>query len=773
MSCCAPGTESAIELNEVSQVGPSGEEHKLASKDCGNGLRQTDLSVPGVHCGGCINTVEKGLKALPFVTTARVNLSTKRVSVVWSEDGDPAQIITTLHELGYEAHLFDYSGESEDKTLSVMLRSLAVAGFAAANIMLLSVSVWSGADAATRDLFHWISAMIAIPALAYSGRIFFRSALNALRHGRLNMDVPISLAVILAFAMSLYETMNSGEHAYFDASVTLLFFLLIGRTLDHVMREKARSAVKGLARLSPRGATTVNPDGSSAFVAVDEIRAGMTILLAAGDRIPVDARVVSGASDLDCSLVNGESAPQTVSAGSVVRAGTLNLTGPLTIEALAPASQSFLAEMMQLMERAESAKARYRRIADRAAGLYAPLVHLVALLSFGGWMIVSGDWHHSLYIAIAVLIITCPCALALAVPVVQVVAAGRLFENGIMVKDGAAMERLAEADMVLFDKTGTLTVGNPRLVNIGDINPDTLNIAAELGTHSRHPLSRALANARDGMSKAMPDFDSFTEHPGAGLEAVRDGVTYRLGRADWALDNTGPDSAPSNGADRGQTVLSADGRFLAAFVFEDRLRREAIATVAALQNQGYPVEIISGDRAGAVSRLAESVGVSSYKSGVLPGEKSSYVARLGETGRKVLMVGDGLNDAPALVSAHVSMAPATAADVGRNAADFVFLHESLATVTSAISISKKAGQLIRQNFGLAIAYNLIAIPSAIFGYATPLVAALAMSSSSLIVVLNALRLRIGARKNDAIESRQPEDGVDAPEYGAATAEQGR
>ena len=655
--------------------------------------------------------------------------------------------------LGYEAHLFDFADDAEDKTLSMMLRSLAVAGFAAANIMLLSVSVWSGAEAATRDLFHWISALIAIPALAYSGRIFFRSAFSALRNRRLNMDVPISLAVVLAFAMSLYETINSGEHAYFDASVTLLFFLLIGRTLDHMMREKARSAVKGLARLSPRGAMTLNTDGSKVFLPVDDIKAGMTILLAAGDRVPVDARVVSGSSDLDCSLVNGESAPQTVSEGSVLRAGTLNLTGPLTIEALAPASQSFLAEMLQLMERAESGKAGYRRIADRAAELYAPVVHLVALLSFIGWMIVSGDWHHSLYIAIAVLIITCPCALALAVPVVQVVAAGRLFEDGIMARDGVAMERLAQADTIVFDKTGTLTLGRPRLLNGDAILPEYLKIAAQLGAHSRHPLSQALAHA-SAAGQSAP-FDAVEEIPGAGLEARREGITYRLGRADWALAVAG--SGGGGNEDKGQAVLSADGRFLAAFVFEDRLRSGAAATVAELKAAGYPVEIISGDRAGVVARLAETLGISRYQSGVLPGGKASYVAGLADEGRKVLMVGDGLNDAPALVSAHVSMAPASAADVGRNAADFVFLHENFSAVSNAITVSKKAGRLIRQNFGLAIVYNMIAIPSAILGYATPLVAALAMSSSSLVVVLNALRLRIRKRRAGAAAAIAPEN----------------
>ncbi|MEM9104767.1 MAG: heavy metal translocating P-type ATPase, partial [Pseudomonadota bacterium] len=518
----------------------------------------------------------------------------------------------------------------------------------------------------------------------------------------------------------------------------------------HVMREKARSAVTGLARLSPRGTTVVNSDGSQDYVNVDDIGPGMTMMLAAGDRVPVDARVLSGTSDLDCSLVNGESAPLTVSQGSVIRAGTLNLTGPLMIEATAPASQSFLAEMMQMMEHAESAKAGYRRLADRAAQLYAPVVHLVALLSFAGWMIVSGNWQHSLYIAIAVLIITCPCALALAVPVVQVVAAGRLFENGIMVKDGGAMERLAEADMVIFDKTGTLTVGHPRLVNRDNIRDDHLALAASMGAHSRHPLSQALANFSMKSTDNAPVFERFVETPGCGLEAVCKGVTYRLGRADWALDGA-VTQQHGQSMENGQAVLSADGRYLTAFVFDDRLRRDAAATIGDLRQLGYPLEIISGDRKNAVSHLAETLGVADYKAGVLPDEKVRVVTRLGETGKKVLMVGDGLNDAPALVSAYVSMAPATAADVGRNAADFVFLHESLAAVGTAIDVSKRAGRLIRQNFALAIVYNMIAIPAAILGYATPLVAAIAMSASSLIVVLNALRLRIGAGRDKSME----------------------
>jgi len=772
MSCCASGTEASLQMEAAAHAGPSGEELRLASKALDDDLFQTELSVPDIHCGGCIRTIEDGLNALPMVRRARVNLSTKRVSVVWAaDDGGPERIVEALHGLGYRPHLFDFGEEGHDDTLKLLLRSVAVAGFAAANIMLLSVSVWSGATDSTRDLFHWISALIALPALAYSGRVFFRSAASALRHGRLNMDVPISLAVVLAFLMSLYETANSGEHAYFDASVTLLFFLLIGRTLDHVMRERARSAVKGLARLAPRGALVLQDDGVRTFLPVDDVERGMTLLVAAGDRVPVDARVLSGISDLDCSLVNGESTAQTVSPGGILRAGTLNLTGPLTVEALAPARQSFLAEMIRLMEVAEGAKAGYRRLADRAAQLYAPVVHLVALLSFCGWLAVSGDWQRSLYIAIAVLIITCPCALALAVPVVQVVAAGRLFESGIMVKDGTAMERLAEIDGVVFDKTGTLTLGQPRLVNGAEIAPQNLRLAAAMGAHSRHPLSRALAVAGSEAGSRNIAFDHVEDVPGSGLEARLNGITYRLGRAEWVL---GSDVRPADADDMpavGQTVLGADGAFLAAFVFDDSLRPDAVATVSALRAEGLSLDLVSGDRSAIVRQLAQALGISACRGGVLPDGKARYVAGLAEEGRKVLMVGDGLNDAPALARAHVSMAPATAADVGRNAADFVFLHESLGAVAQAIEISRKAGRLIRQNFGLAILYNMIAIPTAVLGYATPLVAAIAMSSSSIVVVTNALRLR-PAQRPKAVSETAPGDHAAAATAGPASIGEG-
>ncbi|WP_262273033.1 heavy metal translocating P-type ATPase [Microvirga yunnanensis] len=741
MTCCAPVDVQAA-LGEPKLSGILRDEIRLASRDLGDGTRQTDLSVPGVKCAACIAAVERTLAKLPGVEAARVNLSTKRVAVRWNTaDGGPPDLIGALRGIGYEAHLFALEQDAKDPELARLVRALAVAGFCAMNIMLLSVSVWSGADADTRQAFHLISALLALPALVYSGRIFYTSAWSALRHGRTNMDVPISIGVSLAFALSLYDTRHNAPHVYFDAATSLLFFLLIGRMLDHMMRERARSAVAGLARLAPAGATVIR-DGQPLYLPVLEIEPGAAVLVAAGERIPVDGVVELGMSELDCSLVSGETAPRWAAPESAVQAGVMNLTGPLTIRATARAENSFLAEMVRMMEAAEGGRARYRRLADRAAALYSPVVHTLALLSFLGWLFVSGDWHVSVTIAIAVLIITCPCALGLAVPFVQVVAARRLFERGIMIKDGSALERLAEIDGVAFDKTGTLTLGRPTLVNADEVAPTAMQVALGMAMGSRHPAAQAIAAAAAQRVSQVPAFDRIEEVPGLGLEAWLGGVTYRLGRPDWAAGQGAWDDASAAAS---ISVLARDGEPLATFMLEDRVRREAPETVSNLARQGLAVEVLSGDREAVVKNLASRLGIRDFAAGLLPADKVARVAAHEAAGQKVLMVGDGLNDAPALSAAYVSMAPATAADIGRNAADFVFLNESLSAVSDALGISRRSRRLIFQNFALAVGYNALAVPVAVLGYVTPLVAAVAMSSSSIIVVANAMRL-LPARK---------------------------
>lgn len=709
-------------------------------EDLGGGKRRMDLLVPDLHCAGCIRKVENGLGALEGISRARVNLSTKRVLVEWSEPaGDAQTVMDTLQGLGFGARPFDAgkSGQKEDdERSSSLLRALAVAGFAAANVMLLSVSVWSGAEDTTRELFHWISALIAVPAATYAGRPFFRSAAAALRHGRLNMDVPISLAIVLAVAMSLFETATGGGRVYFDASLMLCFFLLAGRYLDHMMRARARSAVTQLLSLSAAGAQVIEADGTRRYCPVADIKVGMVAAIAPGERAPVDGRVISGTSDLDRSIVTGEAAPEPIGPDGTVEAGTLNLTGPLQIEVTAAGRDSFLSQVIDLMETAEQNKARYVRLADKAAQIYAPLVHLAAAATFAGWMWWAGDWHLALVTAIAVLIITCPCALGLAVPAVQMVASGRLFKHGIMVKDGSALERLADVDVVVLDKTGTLTLGQPELGAEYDLDGVHRKVVLALARESLHPLAKALV-AETG-PVAVPDapLEDVTEVPGAGLSARYQGKLLKLGSHEWCLGGIESEQAGAVSA----LYASLDGKEIARFTFQDQLRPGAKQAVRELQASGIQVVLLSGDREPAVALAAHQAGITRWQSKAKPADKVTYIAAFERAGQRVLMVGDGINDAPALAAAHASMAPSNATDIGRTAAGLVFTGTDLAAVPTGLKVARFARRLVHQNFALAALYNVIAVPIAVLGFASPLVAAIAMSSSSIVVTANALRL---------------------------------
>ncbi|MFO0992699.1 MAG: heavy metal translocating P-type ATPase [Hyphomicrobiales bacterium] len=735
MYCCpVPDTEASSETPWL-----KGAEAAPWITDAGPGLKQIEFIVPQANCAACISTIERSLREISGVTKARVNLTARRVSVAWKDGSqEPQAFLDCLNGLGYTARPFDpretgfMQDDAEGRRL---LRALAVAGFAAANVMLLSVSVWSGTDPQTRDLFHWISALIALPAVIYAGIPFFSSAANALRHGRVNMDVPISLGVILASAMSLFETLHGAEHAFFDAAVTLLFFLLIGRYLDHMMRARARSAVSQLMTLAVSGATIVEADGSRRFVANRGLAPGMLMAVAAGDRFAADGLIENGNSDVDRSIVTGESAPEAVAVGSEIQAGTLNLTGPLFVRITKAGPDTFLSELIRLMTAAEQGQSHYVRLADRLARYYSPVVHLLAGTTLVVWMLLGHGWHDALMAAIAVLIITCPCALGLAIPAVQVVASGALFRRGVLIKNGAALEKIAEIDTVVFDKTGTLTLGSPVMVGPPAVSSDTLSLAAGLARESRHPLSRALVAAAGSRGIGPTPLDSVTEKPGLGLMATWRGQTVKLGSRAWC-------GVAEAGDDLGllEIVLRVGTGMPVIFSFEDSLRPAAKATIAELRRQGLAVEMLSGDRAAAVARAAGDLGIGMVYSRMSPQAKLAHVEQLATAGKKVLVVGDGINDAPALAAGFVSMAPATASDVGRTAADVVFMGQSLAPVGWLRAVSLAAQAIARQNIVLALGYNLLAVPIAMLGLVTPLIAALAMSSSSILVITNALRL---------------------------------
>lgn len=678
------------------------------------------FSLPGVHCAACIGKIERGLASVIGVTAVRVNLSMKRLSI--SGPADPDVVLDVLSGLGFEAYPLDLEAltKSRDDQGKALLTRLAVAGFAMMNVMLMSVAVWSGATDATRDLFHLLSAMIALPVVAYAGQPFFQNALSALRVGRLNMDVPISLAILLAAGMSLFETLNGGEHAYFDAALSLTFFLLIGRYMDHRTRSAARSAAKELTALEVHTADRLTA-GIVETVKVADLRAGDTIWVPTGARVPVDGALLEDHALTDRAILTGESAAVALNLGDPVQAGELNLSSPFKMSALSVGEDSSLRQMAALVETAENARNSYTALADRAAQIYAPAVHLLALVAFAGWLIATGDVRHSLNIAIAVLIITCPCALGLAVPAVSTAAVSRLFSFGFLVKHATALERLAEVDHVVFDKTGTLT--QPAVIVPASLSVHELGLLKTLAQASHHPMSRALVQALEGVT--TQEVTDIREHAGQGLEGWNDGERIRLGHGTWLdADFTGFGvrfaDAPA------QQIESVD------------TLREGVQD--ALSGLALPCEVITGDAIGPAQALERKLQIP-VTAQARPEDKLHRLQQLKKNGAHVLMVGDGLNDTAALAAAHASIAPAKALEASRSASDIVVLKDSFADLPVIVKVARATRKLSQQNFAIAALYNCIAVPIALAGFATPLAAALAMSISSLTVLANAQRMR--------------------------------
>lgn len=700
-------------------------------------LRRIELSLPTIHCAACITGVESGLMAEPEVAAARVNLTLKRVSVTLEDGpGAEARLIAALERRGYPARPLDsaaLAATRSDAEGRDMLARIGVAGFASMNVMLLSVAVWSGASGATREMLYWVSAAIAVPAVAFSAQPFFRSAWRALRARRLDMDVPISIAILMALGNSLSETLLAGRHAYFETAIMLTFFLLVGRYLAHLTRAHARSAAAELAALEVHLADRICADGHRETVPLDALRDGDLVAVAPGGRIPVDGTVASGRSEIDPSLLTGETLPQRVGPGAMVRAGMLNLTGALTLRTASLGEDTLLRQIARLVEAAERSRGRYASLAERAARAYAPLVLLLSLAALAFWGSTTQDWWRAINIAAAVLIVTCPCGLGLAVPAVLTAASGRLFRDGVLLKDGTALEKLAEIDTVVFDKTGTLTTGRPVLTNAENLPIRTLALAAGLAADSAHPLAKAIVSAAERAGIAATEVTDIAERPGYGTEGRCAGEPLRLGRGDWVGAETALDETAA-------WLRIGDAAPL-PLVFSDQLRPEAAATVASLAAEGLKIVLLSGDADRPVASVAASLGIADWVARATPASKVAFLADLRAQGHRVLMVGDGLNDAAALAAAHVSISPATAVDASRAAADLILTGGSLDRVVSSWRLARLARRRILENFAFAFGYNLFTVPVAFAGLVTPLFAALAMSGSSLAVCLNALRLR--------------------------------
>ncbi|MEO0370089.1 MAG: heavy metal translocating P-type ATPase [Pseudomonadota bacterium] len=673
------------------------------------------LVLPGIHCAGCISGVENTLLKQPGIRAARVNLTKRRVSIASEPGTDPTPWIAALSRAGFEAY---EAGAAEVPPGDDLLLPLGVAGFAMMNVMLLSVAVWSGAIDSTRDFLHWIAAAIALPATGYAAQPFFRNAWAALRVARLNMDVPISLAILLACGMSVYEVMHGGEHAWFDAALALTFFLLIGRVLDQRLRRRARSAADDLAALEPQRVMRLE-NGAKISRPVAEIRVGDHLWMTAGARVPVDAVLETDEAEVDCSFLTGESAWITRQMGGALHAGEIIMTGPTTLRATAVGEDTTLRRIAQLVATAEISRGTYRSLADRAAAIYTPAVHIISAAAFLGWLVVTGDIRIALNVAIATLIITCPCALGLAVPAVAVAATSQLYRRGLLLTSDTALERLADVDMVVFDKTGTLT---ERRLSV----PETLPIEARsvlraLADASDHPLCRGIL--RDVQDVPLAPLTDISEQQGEGVRAVWMDHPVYLGRR------------TQNDANVVLRICGVEHLMLS----RETLVPSAQEAVAGLRALGLRTAMLTGDTSENAARMADEAGIDRVWSGERAEAKLGIIEGLKADGNRVLMVGDGLNDHAALSVADISIAPGSALDATRKAADIIIVSGDMTQIARAIRTSRLACRRMKQNFAIAVGYNSIAVPIAVIGLATPLAAAVAMSTSSITVVLNAIR----------------------------------
>ncbi|MGZ6050258.1 MAG: heavy metal translocating P-type ATPase, partial [Phenylobacterium sp.] len=600
-----------------------------------------ELLVKGARCAACLGKIERETQALPGVSSARLNLTTGKLSVEFASTADAGAVISTLERLGYPASPYDpgLAAEAADREGRRLILCLAVAAFGAMNTMMFSVPLWAGLfgqelGPATRTVMQWWCALVATPCVLFAGRPFFESAWRSVRVRRANMDVPISIGVLLTLAISFSETLLHGRDTYFDAAVSLLFLLLIGRWMDHQLKARARSAAADLLALQAPVAIVLDGRGLEHRRPIADVRVDDVLIVRPGDRIPVDGRVIAGFAELDASLLTGETRPISMRQGDVCRAGALNLSGALQLRAIARSEDSAVAAIARLVEAGAQSKSKYVQLSEKAAQIYVPVVHSAAALTFlGGWALGLGV-RESLLRAVAVLIITCPCALGLAVPAVQVSASSRLFRRGVLVKSGAALERLAEVDHVVFDKTGVLTEGRPQLV---DAEAGIVAQAAPLARASSHPLAKAIAEA----AGPGPLAEDVVEHPGLGVEGVIGGRRARLGRAGFL-------GVANAQARETELWFGFEGDIKVRLAFSDRLREDAAKAVADLKAMGLTVEVLSGDAPRAVAMAADAAGIVQRRAGLTPMEKADAIAALQSEGHKVLMVGDGLNDTAAL-----------------------------------------------------------------------------------------------------------------------------
>lgn len=722
----------------------------------GDNEREASLILEGITCAACVWLNEQHVARLPGVVAIDINYATRRARVRWDESRiQLSGILAAIRAIGYRAHPYDAARHEEiaRRERRDMLWRLWVAGFGMMQVMMYAIPVYMAGDGEmTQDiegLMRWASLLLTLPVVIYSSAPFFRNAWRDFRFRRVGMDVPVALGIGSAFAASVWATLVGTGEVYFDSVSMFVFFLLGGRFLEMVARQKAVSVTEALAKLMPAFALRLLPDGAGATeqVLVSDLHPGDRVLVKPGETVPADGTVVEGVSAADEALLSGESRPVAKRPGDVVTGGAQNVESPLVVEVSAVGEGTRLSAIVRLMERAASEKPQLVEIANRAAGRFIAAILPIAAATAVGWA--WFDPSQALWITVSVLVVTCPCALSLATPIALTVASGALARDGVLVTRGHAIETLARATCFVFDKTGTLTMGQMRVERIHPVSgcaaDDALQLAASLEQASAHPIARALVGTVEQRGRPLLSITTATAVAGQGVSGWVDGRELRCGRPEYVADLHGQPLPQEllNVAEASATRIAlGDARgWLAFFDLDDDIRPHADRLIARLRREGRRVVLLSGDAPAAVARVAAQLGIDDVRAGVSPQGKHDAVAALQAQGEVVAMVGDGVNDAPVLAQAQVSIAMGGGAPLARTQADLVLLSDNLSHLTGAIVLVRKALRIIRENLWWSVSYNVVAIPMAIAGYVTPWLAAIVMSGSSLLVVLNSLRLQ--------------------------------
>ncbi len=706
--------------------------------------QQATLVIEGITCAACVWLLEHHLERLPGVLSVSVNLSNHRAQLAWNpEQAKLSELIGNIYRIGYQAH--PYHPDREEQLLQreqrVAVRRLAVAAAGTGLIMTFATALYAGAmqgiDDSHRAFIRWVSLLVATPVMLYAARPFFQAAWRDLRTRHLSMDVPVSLAIGGAFLASAWATASGGGEVYFDSVCMFTFFLLLGRYLEMRARHRTGRAGNSLLGLLPASATLVK-DGQELLVSARDLQPGDLVRLLPGQTVPADGVLVEGISSLDESALTGEYLPVTKAAGDTLVGGTINVENPLLMKITDVGANTQLSAIVRLLDRAHQDKPRAAILADRIAAYFVGAVLVVATLVSGYWYLNAPE--HALWITLSVLVVTCPCALSLATPTALTAATGALHQRGLLITRGHVLESLAKATHIVFDKTGTLTEGNLELREtrpLADLDRDhCLALAAALEAHSEHPVARAF----DGHAAAPAR--QVTNVLGQGIEGQIGERRYRIGKPGYAFalcDALKP--PPLSPSTQGQWLLLCDEQQpLAWFRLDDRLRKEALSAVTALQQAGLEVQLLTGDSSSAPLHVSRQLGIDQLVQDASPEQKLAHIRQMQAQGARILMVGDGINDIPVLAGAQTSIAMGKASDLAKTNADAVLLSNDLLEIPRALVQARRTRRIIFQNLSWALAYNLVALPLAAAGLIAPWMAAIGMSASSLVVVVNALRL---------------------------------